>query len=88
MIQWNFGSHGKIRNIAEILMSFACLQSFELNKGNYKGFLVFTSNGTLIKHYEKKYKAELIFRERMVINAQIGRELIFTNLGIDLNDEK
>lgn len=85
---WNFGSKGKYKNIAEILMSFACLKSFELNKGNYKGFLVFTSKGNLIEHYQTKYNAELIFRERMIINSQIGKQLILSNLGIDLNDEE
>ena len=85
---WNYGSRGKYKNISEILMSFACLKSFELNKGNYKGFLVFTSKGNLIEHYQTKYNAELIFRERMIINSQIGKQLILSNLGIDLNDEE
>ena len=84
---WNYGSKGKFKNIAEILMSYACLKSFELNKGNYKGFLVFTSKGNLIEYYQKKYYAELIFRERMIINSQIGKQLILSNLGIELNDE-
>jgi len=69
------------------LISFACLKSFELNKGNYKGFLVFTSKGTLIEYYQKKYNAELIFRERMIINPNIGKRLIKTNLEIDIENE-
>ena len=68
---WNYGSKGKYKNIAEILISFVCLKSFELNKGNYKGFLVFTSKGNLIEYYQKKYNAELIFRERMIINLSL-----------------
>ena len=84
---WNYGSKGKFKNIAEILMSYACLKSFELNTGNYMGFLVFTSKGTLIEYYEKKYNAELIFRERMIINPKVGRKLILSNLKIDLNNE-
>ncbi len=84
---WNYGSKGKFKNIAEILMSYACLLSFKLNRGNYKGFLVFTSKGNLIEYYQNKYNAELIFRERMIINSHTGKQLILTNLGIDLNDE-
>lgn len=85
---WNFGSNGKFKNVAEILMSFACLKSFELNKGNYKGFLVFTSKGNLIEFYQKKYQAELIFRERMIINPEIGKKLILSNLKIDVTNEE
>jgi len=83
----NYGSKGKFINIAELLMSFACLKSFELNKGNYKGYLVFTSKGALIKHYQEKYYAELIFREKMIITPEKGKLLIKSNLKIDLNDE-
>lgn len=84
---WNFGSKGKFKNIAEILMSFACLKSFELNTGSYKGFLVFTSKGVLMEYYERKYNAEPIFRERMIINPEAGKRLILLNLEIDLSDE-
>ena len=85
---WNYGSEGKFKNVAELLISFACLKSFELNQGNYKGFLVFTSKGELIEYYQKKYNAELIFRERMIINPQFGKQLILTNLKIDLDNER
>jgi len=85
---WNYGSKGKYNNVAEILISYACLKSFELNKGNYRGFLVFTSKGNLIEYYQKKYKAELIFRERMIINPEIGKQLIKSNLNIELIDEE
>ncbi len=85
---WNYGSNGKFKKVAEILISFACLKSFELNEGNYKGFLVFTSKGELIEYYQKKYNAELIFRERMIINPQFGKQLILTNLKIDLDNER
>jgi len=85
---WNYGSKGKYNNVAEILISYACLKSFELNKGNYRGFLVFTSKGNLIEYYQKKYKAELIFRERMIINPEIGKQFIKSNLNIELIDEE
>jgi hypothetical protein len=64
------------------------LKSFELNKGDYKGFLVFTSKGNLIEYYQEKYGAELIFRERMIINSNIGKKLILSNLEIDLDNEE
>jgi hypothetical protein len=75
------------KNIAALLISFACLKSFELNHGNYKGYLVFTSKGNLIEYYQRKYQAELIFRERMIINPGIGKRLILKNLKINLEDE-
>ena len=82
----NYGSNGRFINIAEILMSYACLKSFEYNLGNYKGYLVFTSKGNLIEYYQLKYQAELIFRERMMIGPEKGKELILKNLKIDLKD--
>lgn len=84
---WNYGSSGDFKNVVEILMSFACLKSFELNQGNYKGFLVFTSKGALIEYYQKKYKAELIFRDRMIINPKTGKDLILKNLKIEIENE-
>jgi len=83
----NFGSNGKYKNIAETLMAFACFKSFELNSGNYKGFLVFISKGTLIEYYQKRYGAELIFRERMIISSQQGKKLILQYLKLDLDNE-
>ena len=67
-------------------MSYACLKSFEYNLGNFKGYLVFTSKGNLIEYYQLKYQAELIFRERMMIGPEKGKELIFKNLKIDLTN--
>lgn len=83
----NYGSKGQFKNIADLLISFACLKSFELNKGNYKGFLVFTSKGSLIEYYETKYGAKSIFRERMIISPGQGKKLILKNLKINLDDE-
>jgi len=62
-------------------------KSFELNKGNYKGYLVFTSKGVLIEYYQKKYNAELIFRERMILSPEKGKELILNYLQINLKNE-
>ena len=41
-----------------------------------------------MEYYKNKYNAELIFRERMIINPLIGKQLILSNLGIDLNHEE
>jgi len=84
----NYGSKGKYKGIAEALISFACLKSFELNEGGYRGFLVFTTKGVLIDYYQKKYGAELIYRDRMLINPEKGKELILNYLKIDLTNEK
>jgi len=80
----NYGSRGKYINAAQILMSYACLLSFEFNKGPYKGYLSFFSKGRLIDYYIEKYNAELVFRERMQINPTNGLKLIKKHLKIDI----
>jgi len=80
----NYGSKGKINNVAGCLIAYACLLTFQLNEGNYKGHLAFTSKGELIPHYEKYYYAELVYREKMIIFPRNGKKLIrkFLNLKI------
>lgn len=80
----NFGSNGKYLNVAQLLISYGCLLSFELNKGPYEGFLSFVSKGELIDYYIKEYNAELAFRERMYINPYEGLKLIKKHLKIEL----
>jgi len=80
----NYGSKGKYINAAQILMSYACLLSFEYNKGPYKGYLTFISKGRLIDYYIEKYNAELVFRERMQINPLNGMKLIKKHLNLEL----
>lgn len=80
----NFGSSGKFINVAQILISYGCLLSFELNKGPYNGYLSFISKGELIDYYIKEYNAELAFRERMYINPYEGLKLIKKHLKIEL----
>lgn len=80
----NYGSMGKYINAAQILMSYACLLSFEYNKGPYKGYLTFISKGRLIDYYIEKYNAELVFRERMQINPVNGMRLIKKHLNLEL----
>lgn len=72
----NYGAKGKFKNIAGCLIAYACLLTFELNNGNYKGYLAFTSKGKLINHYEKHYYAELVYREKMIIFPENGKKLI------------
>lgn len=80
----NYGSKGKYVNAAQILMSYACLLSFEFNKGPYKGYLSFISKGRLFDYYIEKYGAELVFRDRMQINPINGLKLIKKHLNLDL----
>lgn len=80
----NYGSKGKYINAAQILMSYACLLSFEFNKGPYKGYLTFISKGRLIDYYVEKYNAELVYKERMQINPINGLKLIKKHLNLDL----
>ena len=80
----NYGSKGKFINVAEILISYASLLSFKLNKGNYKGYLCFISKGKLIEYYIKKYNAELVYRDRMIISPSNGLKLIWKHLKIKL----
>ena len=80
----NYGSKGKYVNAAEILTSYACLLSFEFNKGPYRGYLTFISKGKLIDYYIEKYNAELVFRERMQINPTNGLTLIKKHLNLKL----
>ena len=80
----NYGSKGQFANIAELLISFACYQTFKLNSGGYIGYLAFTSKGNLIEYYQQKYGAELIFRERMIIAPQSALKLIKTHLKLNL----
>lgn len=80
----NLGRNGNFQNVAGCLIAYACLLSFELNKGNYQGFLSFTSKGELIEHYQKNYFAELVYREKMIIFPKYGKILIkkYLNIGI------
>jgi len=80
----NYGSKGKINKIAGCLIAYGCLLTFNLNSGNYKGYLAFTSKGELIPHYEKKYFAELVYREKMIIAPKNGKKLIRKYLDIKL----
>lgn len=80
----NYGSDGKFNNVAGCLIAYGCLLTFQLNTGNYKGYLAFTSKGELIKHYEKYYYAELVYREKMIIFPKNGKKLIKKYLNLEI----
>ena len=80
----NYGSKGIMDNVAGCMIAYACLLTFTLNKGSYKGYLAFTSKGELIPHYEQKYFAELVFREKMIIFPENGKKLIKKYLNLKI----
>lgn len=80
----NYGSKGKFVNVAQVMIAYACLLSFEYNKGPYQGYLSFISKGELIDYYKGNYNAELVFRERMQISPSNGLRLIKKHLNVDL----
>ena len=80
----NYGSNGELNNIAGCLIAYACLLTFKLNNGNYKGYLAFTSKGELIPHYEQNYYAELVYREKMIISPTNGKRLIKKYLDLNM----
>jgi len=80
----NIGSKGQYKNAADLLFAYSALQSFKIYKKGYKGFLAFKSKGKLINHYVKKYKAELVFRDRMIISPRNCKILIKENLKIEI----
>ena len=80
----NYGPAGKFNKVAGCLIAYACLLTFELNIGSYKGYLAFTSKGELIAHYEKHYFAELVFREKMIIFPKNGKKLIKKYLNLKI----
>ena len=80
----NYGSKGNIDHVAGCLIAFGCLLTFEINEGQYKGYLAFTSKGELIQHYEENYFAELVFREKMIIFPKNGKKLIKKYLNLNI----
>ena len=80
----NYGTKGRISNVAGCLIAYGCLLTFQLNEENYKGHLAFTSKGELIPHYEKYYHAELVYREKMIIFPANGKKLIKKYLKLEI----
>lgn len=79
----NYGKNGIYDFVAGCLFSFTCNLSFLHAKGAYKGYVVFDSKTKLIEHYQKKYGAVLISRQRMCIYKEISIKLIKDYLGIE-----
>lgn len=65
----------KFDDVAGCLIAFSCRESFK-NKGDYKGFLTFTSKTNLIEWYKKKYGAVQALGQKMYIDSNIGLKLI------------
>ena len=69
----NFGKNKIYEGVAGNLVAFACKLSS--NKG-YEGFVVFEAKTKLIEHYKLSLKAQLIARNRMVIDKTAALFLI------------
>lgn len=79
----NYGTAGKLENVAGCLLAFACYKSFELGKGHYLGFLSFDSKTRLIELYEKKYGATMARGQKMFFSPAAGKKLMkkYLNIG-------
>ncbi len=82
----NYGKAGIYKNVAACLMAYACYQSFQHGKGNYRGFLSFDSKTELLDFYQNKYGATRVSGQKMFINSEVGIELIKTHLQIEISD--
>lgn len=56
------------------LVAFACKKSFDMG---YDGFVSFESKSALIEHYKKTLEAIQIDRQKMYINSNGAKKLIF-----------
>jgi len=72
----NYGRGGKYENVAGCLIAFACKESFERGRSDYRGFLSFDSKTQLIEFYAKKYGATVARGSKMFIAPKEGKELI------------
>ena len=72
----NYGSGGRYENVAGGLLAYGCLQSFELGKDHYEGFLSFDSKTELIPLYVEKYGATHVMGQKMFFDPDAGRDLM------------
>ena len=79
----NYGKNGIYDFVAGCMIAFSCNLSLVYGKGYYKGYVVFDSKTKLIEHYQKKYGAALLFKQRMCIYKEVGIKLIKQYLGIE-----
>jgi len=78
----NYGQKGKYDNVAGCLIAFACKESFEKGRNDYRGFLSFDSKTQLIEFYAKKYGATVARGSKMFIAPKEGKELMSKYLKI------
>lgn len=81
----NLGKNKKYDLSAACLIAFACLESFDKGKDDYKGFLSFESKTELIPFYINKYGAIYAGGQRLFIDADTGEHLIKKYLKITIN---
>ncbi|MEZ4849015.1 MAG: hypothetical protein R3B93_10455 [Bacteroidia bacterium] len=81
----NVGSKGRYRRVAGCLLAFSCSLSFNLGKGDYRGYLSFKSKTELIELYMKKYGARIAVGQNLFFNPEAGKELIKTYLNQSVN---
>jgi len=72
----NLGSNRAYNNVAGCLMAFACRESFEKGKNEYKGFLSFDSKTELIDLYQKKYGATHAMGQKLFFDPNAGKVMI------------
>ncbi|MEM6966553.1 MAG: hypothetical protein AAF573_17445 [Bacteroidota bacterium] len=84
---YNIGRNGKYKRLTGALIAFCCLQSQTRGKGNYRGFVGFTSKTDLIAYYRKKYGASQAFGQRMFFSEETGKILIKKYLENEENKE-
>lgn len=80
----NYGREGRYDNVAGLLIAFACYKSFELGRGNYRGFLSFESKTSLIELYIKKYGASYAMGNKMFFSNEAGIKLIQRYLNLNI----
>ena len=82
----NYGSNGTFSNAAGIMLGYACLKSFQLGKGHYRGYVSFDSKTKLIQLYETKYGAIRAMGQKMFFDDYAGQALIKRYLKLDNDD--
>lgn len=81
----NYGHDGIYENVAGCLIAYACRESFERGRNDYKGFLSFDSKTELIEFYTQKYGATIARGSKMFIDSEEGKKLILKYLQIPIN---
>ena len=80
----NIGANRTYDNVAGCLLAYACRKSFEIGRGNYKGYLSFDSKTNLIELYRTKYGATLAMGNKMYFSPEAGKSLMKQYLQISI----